>query len=238
MARAMRRSRVGDGLILARRPAQLRRWMYDRLVERFGPQHWWPAKTPFEVMVGAILTQNTAWSNVERAVVRLKAQRLMTPARLAAAPTRRLHQCLRPAGYFRVKTRRLQAFLKVLQDQFQSDVRRLLALPTRELRQLLLGINGIGEETADSILLYAAHRPAFVVDAYTRRILVRHRLISPKATYAEVQQWFTRHLPGRASLYNEFHALIVALGKTTCRSVPQCERCPLRPLGKGVWDGA
>lgn len=208
--------------------------IYRRLYAHFGPQHWWPAETPFEVMVGAILTQNTAWTNVERGIGQLKARQLLGPQRLLALPTGRLQRLLRPTGYFRVKTRRLRAFLQAFQARFRSRIRATAAASTAALRAWLLAIPGIGEETADSILLYALNRPVFVVDAYTRRMLLRHRLISPKATYQELQHWFTARLPRRRALFNEFHALLVALGKTTCRATPDCDRCPLKPLlGKG-----
>jgi len=205
--------------------------IYECLLQAFGPQHWWPGETPFEVMVGAILTQNTNWKNVERAIANLKEADLLDPVRLVACPTDRLATLIRPSGYFNVKARRLHAFLKWLCRRTKDgDPAALRGVRTPRLRRELRAIHGIGPETADSILLYALHRPVFVVDAYTRRLLTRHGIIRPSASYEGIRLLFESHVPRSAKLYNEYHALIVHLGKNICRPTPLCERCPLRPL--------
>lgn len=178
--------------------------------------------------MGAILTQNTAWGNVERAVAALRARRLLTPARLSGLPSGRLAALIRPSGYFRVKARRLRAFLAYLLGRHGGSLRRMGGAPLDSLRLELLAVPGIGPETADSILLYALGRPVFVVDAYTRRVLARHRLLGHGAGYEEVRALFERHLPGDPRLFNEYHALLVRVGKHYCRSRPRCEGCPLR----------
>ena len=195
---------------------------------RFGPQHWWPARTRFEVVVGAILTQNTAWGNVERALAALRSLRLLTPARLAALPLPRLAQLIRPSGTFRVKALRLRAFLRYLRADHQGSLDLMSRAPLDALRRELLAVPGVGPETADSILLYALGRPVFVVDTYTRRVLFRHRLLSRAAGYEEVRTLFEHHLPSDPRLFNEYHALLVEVGKRYCRSRPHCEQCPLR----------
>ncbi len=210
--------------------------VYTELWRTWGPQHWWPGRTRFEVIVGAILTQNTAWSNVEKAIRCLRAARALTPRRLHAAPVDQVAEWIRPAGYFNVKARRLRAFTTLLHTQFNGQLTRLFALDTPSLRRVLLSVNGIGPETADSILLYAAKRPVFVVDAYTRRILARHGWIAPDADYDAIAQLFTSRLPADVALYNEYHALLVQLGKTYCRPKPDCAHCPLRhhtPINNG-----
>ncbi len=212
-------------------PSPLRRRLlrlYEALLVRFEPQGWWPARSAFEVVVGAILTQGTAWVNVERAIRRLRAAGALRPAALRALGLRRLATLVRPAGYYRVKARRLQAFLRHLHRRHGGDLRRWLRRPVAELRAELLSIPGIGPETADSILLYAAGRPVFVVDAYTRRILARHRLVPPEVDVAQLQALFHRHLPRDPALFNEYHALLVRVAKEYCRARPRCEGCPLR----------
>ncbi|MBI3078475.1 MAG: endonuclease III domain-containing protein [Deltaproteobacteria bacterium] len=201
--------------------------VYACLYGFFGARSWWPAETPFEVIVGAILTQNTAWSNVEKAIARLKAAGVLTPRALHRLPLERLARLIVPAGYFRVKARRLKHFLTFLFQEYRGQLARMFAEPLPAARQKLLGVNGIGPETADSILLYAAGKPIFVVDAYTRRIFARHGLIARDASYEEIQQRFMRELRPDASLYNEYHALIVQTGKEFCRRAPRCEECPL-----------
>ncbi|MGD1002857.1 MAG: endonuclease III domain-containing protein [Candidatus Brocadiia bacterium] len=194
----------------------------------FGPQHWWPGDTAFEMMVGAILTQNTNWGNAERAIANLKAAGVLDPRRLAELPPARLAELIRPSGCFRVKAKRLREFaLWLRRSPLRAGNGRVR---TERLRRELLGVHGIGPETADSILLYALRRRKFVVDAYTRRFLARHGLIAPRATYAEIQSLFERNLPPSRRLYNEYHALIVRLGKEFCRAKPRCGRCPLQPL--------
>ncbi len=207
--------------------------IYKKLFAHFGPQHWWPGDTRFEIIVGAILTQNTNWGNVARAIDNLKKARVLTPAKLNALSVLRLAGLIRPSGYFNIKAQRLHDYLAWLCSRIPgNDVRALRHTPLPELRRELLQVRGIGPETADSILLYALGKPAFVVDAYTRRFMSRHELVSPRATYAEIQHLFQENLPRSVKLYNEYHALIVRLGKEVCRPKPLCDRCPLRkPLG-------
>jgi len=218
----------------ASRPRQgasraLRRY-YQRLYRRFGPQHWWPGRTRFEVILGALLTQNTAWSNVEKALANLRREAGLSPARLARVPAPNLARLLRPSGYFRQKSRAVRGFLHHLNNHYRGSLGRLLGRPTDKLREELLALRGIGPETADSILLYAAHRPVFVIDAYTRRVLARHGLAPAGASYAELQGFFHRHLPAEAKLFNEYHALLVAVGKNYCHNRnPDCSACPLGP---------
>ncbi|OQA29369.1 MAG: Endonuclease III [Verrucomicrobia bacterium ADurb.Bin345] len=212
-----------------RRAAPLYR-VYRDLHRHFGPQHWWPGRTRLEIIVGAILTQNTAWSNVERAIRNLRKARALNLESLHRVPLETLAEWIRPAGYFRVKARRIRSFTTLACEQFGGDLRRLFALETAPLREILLAVNGIGPETADSILLYAAERPVFVVDAYTRRFLLRHRWIGARATYDEMAGLFTAQLSRDVALYNEYHALIVALGKNRCKARPRCEGCPLESL--------
>jgi endonuclease-3 related protein len=202
--------------------------VYRLLFARWGPQYWWPGRTRLEIIVGAILTQNTAWANVEKAIRRLRKARALNIRRLHAADLKTLADWIRPAGYFNVKARRLRSFTQMMFDRFGGNLRRLFALETPALREVLLGVNGIGPETADSILLYAAGRPVFVVDAYTRRFMMRHGWIGAEATYDDIARFFTERISRDAVLYNEYHALIVALGKNLCRPKPRCEECPLR----------
>jgi endonuclease-3 related protein len=205
---------------------------YHRLLAAYGPQHWWPGETPFEVMVGAVLTQNTAWGNVERAIANLKAAGRLSCQDILALPEAALAELIRPAGYFNVKTRRLKALCAFLTEQGVADapqrLRELYPLP--ELRRRLLAVHGVGEETADSILLYALDLPIFVVDAYTRRIFTRLGLLRGDERYDRIQQRFMARLPKDRSLYNEYHALIVHLGKSVCRPRPRCGECPLRGI--------
>ena len=202
--------------------------LYDRLHRRYGPQRWWPARSRFEVVVGAILTQNAAWRNAERAIGRLRAAGVLDLRGVLALSSARLPRLIRPSGTFRVKARRLRAFARHVARRHRGRLGRFLALPLPALRAELRGIAGIGPETADAIALYAAGRPIFVVDAYTRRILARHRLVPPDADYATVQTLFMAHLPHDPGLFNEFHALLVRAGKEHCRTRPRCEGCPLR----------
>jgi len=204
------------------------RAMYQVLLEALGPQGWWPGRTRFEVIVGAILTQNTSWANVARAIQNLRRARALTPQALAAIPPARLARLIRSSGYYNVKAGRVKRFLGFLRDQYGLNLSRMLARPPSSLRRELLAVPGIGPETADSILLYAGGMPIFVVDAYTRRILSRHGLVPPDASYDEMQALFMGALPPNAALYNEYHALLVAVGKEYCRPVPRCAECPLR----------
>jgi endonuclease-3 related protein len=203
---------------------------YHLLLAHFGPQHWWPGETPFEVMVGAVLTQNTAWSNVERAIANLKAAGALSAPAILALADAELATLIRPAGYFNVKTRRLKALCAFLDQAGVAAEPRALGDTgsLSELRHRLLAVHGVGEETADSILLYALELPSFVVDAYTRRIFTRLGLIAGDESYARIRQQFMARLPAKRALYNEYHALIVALGKDLCRPRPRCDACPLR----------
>jgi endonuclease-3 related protein len=210
-------------------PAADWRDIHATLLARFGAQHWWPGDTAFEIMVGAVLTQNTAWRNVEAAIARLKAAGRLAPAAMLALPEAELAGLIRAAGYFNVKARRLRALCAFLVDAGVAAVPEGLATTAAPdaLRRQLLAVHGVGEETADSILLYALGLPSFVVDAYTRRIFSRLGRLRGDETYAAIQAEFVRHLPRDAVLYNEYHALIVRLGKDFCRPRPRCADCPL-----------
>jgi endonuclease-3 related protein len=201
--------------------------LYQRLWEVWGPQDWWPGETPFEVAVGAILTQNTNWGNVARAITALKDRDLLTPQALQALPETELAQLIRPSGYYNLKARRLRNFLHFLSRHFENSMVRMAAADLVSLRPALLNIKGVGPETADSILLYALDKPTFVVDAYTFRILSRHDLIAEGCAYEELRQLFMEHLPARVPLYQEYHALLVRLGKEWCRPQPRCATCPV-----------
>lgn len=201
--------------------------MYRLLLRHFGPQDWWPGETALEVMVGAVLTQNTNWSNVEKAISNLKKNHLMSLMALSTLSLPELAESIRPAGYFNVKAGRLKNLVRFVFERYDGSLPRLLNEETRALRENLLGVKGIGPETADSILLYAAKRPVFVVDAYTYRILNRHAMADDQVEYHELQAYFLDHLPPNASLFNEFHALLVRTGKMYCRKKPLCGSCPL-----------
>lgn len=202
--------------------------IYEALDAHFGDLHWWPGNSQFEVIVGAILTQNTAWRNVEAAIGRLREQNLLHPARMRKLDDELIAGLIRPAGYFRIKTKRLKSFLYFLHQEYEDDIDGMFAEDLWVLRQKLLAVHGIGEETADSILLYAGGKPIFVVDAYTRRILQRHGLIGANASYGEIQAAFMKTLPENAPLYNQYHALLVNTGKQFCRKqTPRCKACPL-----------
>jgi endonuclease-3 related protein len=202
--------------------------LYVALAERFGPQRWWPGRTPYEIAVGAILTQHTAWINAARAVRALRRQGLLQPTRVAALAEESLAAVIRPAGTYRLKARAVLGFTRWLLRRFGGRSRPMRGAPLTPLRRELLAIPGLGPETVDSILLYAAHRPVAIADAYTRRLLARHRLLSSAATYEETRQFLEGHLPSDPALLNEFHAVIVALGKMYCRTTPLCRGCPLR----------
>lgn len=202
--------------------------MFQLLLEHFGPQHWWPGKTPFEIMMGAILTQNTNWTNVEKAIANLKRNGVFSPRGLAQLREEELAAMIRPSGYYNQKSLKIKAFLEFF-AQYHYDVLRLVNQPVPELRRQLLAIRGIGPETADSILLYALEKPIFVIDAYTRRILSRHGQCAADEGYASLQNLFMSQLKKDAGLYNEFHALLVRVGKEYCRKRrPRCTACPLR----------
>jgi endonuclease-3 related protein len=201
--------------------------LYSRLYEAFGPRDWWPGDSPFEVIVGAILTQNTAWRNVKKAISNLKATSLLSPHALYDVPVQDLATVIRPAGYYNIKARRLKHFVRFLFQESDGNLDHLLDQEVETLRGKLLSINGIGPETADSILLYAGDKPTFVVDAYTRRILYRHNLIPEESPYDEVRDFFMDCLEPDASMFNEYHALLVHVGHTFCsKKSPRCSGCP------------
>jgi endonuclease-3 related protein len=209
----------------------------ERLLAAYGPQHWWPGDSAFEIIAGAILTQSAAWTNVERALTNVHAAGALSPEGIAAVSETRLAELVRPSGYFNAKARKLKAFVALLDDRFGGDVGRMLAAPVEELRPLLLATHGIGPETADSILLYAAGRAVFVIDAYTRRTFSRLGFRPKADTYDGWQTLFMRRLPHDEQLFNEYHALIVRHAKDACRKEPLCAKCPLAdicPIGLEV----
>ena len=202
---------------------------YEAMSGALGPMHWWPARTPFEVIVGAILTQSTAWANVERAIANLRGARLLSPGAMGRVSVTRLAALVRPSGYFRQKAKKLNAFVRFLETNYGGSLKRMFQTPTVELREKLLAVHGIGPETADSILLYAGNHPIFVVDAYTHRIFERHGLVDGKPDYERTRTFIEVSIPRDPELFNEFHALIVNTGKNWCRkSAPRCDACPLR----------
>lgn len=208
--------------------------VYQSFYDRFGPQHWWPGETPFEVIIGAILTQNTSWKNVEKAIGSLKAAGMFTPEGLYKAPEEVLARLIKSSGYFNIKAKRLKNFLSFLFKEYIGDVDAMLKEDGLILRDKLLKVNGLGPETVDSILLYACGYPVFVVDAYTKRIFLRHGYITMNDNYPQIQAFFMQSLPNDTGLYNEYHALIVRVGKDLCRKRPLCSICPIEyDLHKG-----
>jgi endonuclease-3 related protein len=202
--------------------------VYGRLYRHFGPRHWWPADTPFEVIVGAILTQQVSWGNVEKAINNLKERQYLSVAGILALSHEELGLLIRPTRYFNQKAQRLKDVCRVIREEFGDDVDAFLKEETGALRNRLLKVRGVGKETADSILLYAAGRPVFVIDSYTHRILQRLGRAHGRETYDELQCLFESHLPRDVTLFSEYHALLVALGHHTClKSRPQCSGCPL-----------
>jgi len=201
---------------------------YDLLYEHFGPQYWWPGDTPFEIIVGAILTQNTNWSNVEKAISNLKSANMLDAVAINDCKDEKLAELIKPAGYFNVKTKRLKNFMLSFISDFNATVEAMVAFDPTSMRKWLLSINGIGPETADSIMLYALGHPIFVIDAYTKRVIARHKFISEEATYYELQELFMDNLELDAKMFNEYHALIVKLCKEFCKTKPLCEKCPLK----------
>jgi endonuclease-3 related protein len=204
--------------------------IHHRMLDRFGPQHWWPADGPFEIIIGAILTQSAAWGNVEKAIDNLRAAEALSPARLRKLTTARLAKLVHPCGYYNAKALKLKSFAFWLGNHYNDDLNRLFANDTDDLRQQLLSVHGIGQETADSILLYAAGKPIFVIDAYTRRILSRIGLVPEKDSYTGYQAFFMEHLSPDAAMFNEYHALLVRLGKDFCRRRPLCPQCCLSDI--------
>lgn len=206
---------------------------YRRLFRVFGPQGWWPAETRFEVIAGAILTQNAAWANVEKALANLKRKSLLTPRAIHRLRGTKLAGLIRPSGYFNIKAKRLKSFTAFLFRVYGGNLDTMFRTPWRKLRQELLEVNGIGPETADSILLYAGGLPVFVVDLYTRRVLARHGQIDFRASYEAVQRHFMDRLPPRPRMFNEYHALLVRVGKEYCGARPRCRGCPLEVCLEG-----
>ena len=204
--------------------------IYQRLMARYGPQHWWPAQEPFEVIVGAILTQSAVWGNVKKAITNLKAARALSPEALRRLPHREVARLIYSSGYYNAKSKKLKAFAYWFGKHYDDDFSKLFAGDTDHIRQQLLTVYGIGEETADSIILYAANKPVFVIDAYTRRIISRLGLAQKNAGYAEYQKLFMTNLPTDSRLFNEYHALLVCLAKNICRSRPLCPQCCLNVL--------
>lgn len=204
---------------------------FEAMSQNLGPMRWWPARTPFEVIVGAILTQNTSWGNVERAIANLRSAQMLTPSAIAAARTARLAALVRPSGYFRQKAKKLKAFVRFLQREYSGSLKRMFGRPTEILREKLLSVHGIGPETADAILLYAGKHAVFVVDAYTHRIFGRHGITNGEPQYENVRALVEAALPRDPQLFNEFHALVVNTGKNWCRKKePRCGECPLGSL--------
>jgi len=202
--------------------------IYQRLFRYYGPQHWWPGETPFEILVGAVLTQNTSWRNVVKAIDNLKERQLLVFQGLHGATVEEIAGCIRPSGYYNVKAARLRNLLLMISHQYGGELEALLADETSRARANLLSVKGIGPETADAILLYCGNHPLFVVDAYTHRVFSRHGLVPEECEYDELQALFMDSLPPDPQLYNEYHALIVRVGKDYCKKGnPQCERCPL-----------
>jgi endonuclease-3 related protein len=208
--------------------------IYNLLFTAYGPQNWWPAETELEMMIGAILTQNTSWSNVEKAIQNLKTGNLLSIEALSDIPAPTLAEHLRPAGYFNIKAKRLKNLIAFIQEKYAGDLNGLFSRDTDTIRMELLSVRGIGLETADSMILYGAGRALFVVDTYTHRILSRHNLIGEEAGYYDLQTMFMDNLPHDADLFKEFHALIVKTGKDYCRKKPLCPDCPLEHVNRGV----
>ena len=203
--------------------------IYKTLYAHFGPRSWWPADTSFEVMIGAVLTQNTAWRNVEKAIKNLKKAHLLSPKKIAKVHLRTLEDAVRPSGFYKEKAKKLKNLVRFLDISCKGSIRKLSLENTSSLREKLLSVKGIGPETADSILLYALNKSIFVVDAYTKRIFSRHLLVSKDSNYEETQELFMKNLPHKRKLFNEYHALIVELGKNYCKKrKPLCGKCPLK----------
>jgi len=202
--------------------------IYRSLYDYFGSLNWWPGESPFEIMVGAILTQNTAWSNVEKAINNLKKECLLDPWKLYYMNHEKLAQLIKPSGYYNIKTQRLKNFIAFFVEEYNGSEKKMFLGDSKELRGKLLRVKGIGPETADSILLYAGGKLYFVVDAYTKRIFFRHKLITQSSSYHQIQEFFIQNLDNNVELFNEFHAQIVMLGKTICTNKnPNCSKCPI-----------
>ena len=205
---------------------------YSLMAGHFGTTHWWPGDSPFEIAVGAILTQNTAWTNVKKAIDNLKREKLLSPSAILECPVERLEAALRPSGYFRLKTQRVVSFTSYFVERYGGSFKRMARRPLAKLRAELLEVKGIGPETADDILLYACEMPVFVVDAYTRRILSRHGVVDPSIGYEALRAVFESNLTPDVTLFKEYHGLIVWTAKEFCRKSPNCDGCPLQPTLK------
>ena len=204
--------------------------IYQKLYNAIGPRHWWPGDSPFEVIMGAILTQNTSWKNVETAIKALKENNLLDPAKILKVDEGILANTIKSSGFFNIKAKRIKNFIRFLFENYQGSLAKMFSENLIPLREKLLKVNGIGPETADSILLYAGGKPIFVVDAYTKKILLRHNLISKAAGYSEIQALFMENLEKDVRMFNEYHALLVYVGKYFCKRIPSCENCPMRGL--------
>ena len=204
--------------------------IYQTLYTALGPQHWWPADSPFEVIIGAILTQNTSWNNVERALNNLKEKSLLDPQKLYGVEEKRLARTIKPSGFFNIKAKRVKHFMQFLFEGYRGSLEKMFAEDMLSLREKLMAVNGMGPETVDSILLYAGGKPVFVIDAYTKRIFSRHKLIPEGARYEEVQDLFMNNLEHDTTMFNEYHALLVYVGKHFCKSHPRCSQCPMEGI--------
>jgi endonuclease-3 related protein len=201
--------------------------IFDLLLERFGPRHWWPAHSPFEMMVGAVLTQAVAWRNVEQAIANLEGAGLLSPQGIYQAESVEIERLIRPTRYYRMKTKKLQALVKFIVEQYQGDLDLMFQEDPVRLRAKLLQVYGLGPESVDAILLYAGKMMVFVIDEYTKRIFSRLGIVASKISYRQLQTFFTTNLPAEAPLYNEYHALIDRLGNQVCHLTPRCQECPL-----------
>jgi endonuclease-3 related protein len=206
--------------------------IYWTLLQRYGDRHWWPAETPFEMMVGAILTQNVSWANSAIAISNLKDADLLAPHGIRNAPTEKIAPLIKPARFMNLKTKRLKGFVEWYESEFDADIGRMYRIEMWNLRERLLEVDGIGEETADCIILYACNLPIFVIDAYTRRIFGRLGFLHGDPSYGELQLFFMHNLPQDTGLFKDYHAQLVHLAKDICRKKPLCGRCPLKQAGK------
>ena len=213
-----------------RKISQVLQNIYHQLMARYGPQHWWPAQEPFEIIVGAILTQSAAWGNVEKAIANLKAAKALSPNTLRQLPLTEVATLIRPCGYYNAKALKLKSFAHWLGEHYNDNLGKLFADNVDHIRQQLLSIHGIGQETADSIILYTANKPIFVIDAYTRRIINRIGLAPDSDSYTAYQALFMDNLPTDTRLFNEYHALLVRLAKDVCRNCPLCQQCCLNNI--------
>jgi len=211
--------------------------IYQKLLEHFGRQGWWPAETEFEVIVGAILTQASSWTNVEKVIENLKAENLLSSEVLLQANEEKLREVIKPVGYYNAKAKKLKVFVGFLHDNYNGDLDKLFDQDTEKLRSELLSIWGIGQETADSIILYAANKSSFVIDAYTTRIMSRLGFAKEDTTYYDLKKFFELRLPEDLELYKEFHALLVELGKNYCKTKPLCDKCPIKDICE-EWKGS